>query len=323
MPNHRSGDKRVGSTADDPTFSHLSNELQAGAGITLTPVTVGSDKKIEIAAAAGTDRLVEVSANDTTPDGLNNKLVAGTNITLTEQNDGGNETLKIDAASGGPANIADSSGVRSLEGNSLANNDAPGTDATALGDTTTATGDGSLAIGSETKTLLAASQSFVSGKKAVARKLTEQTYGAGSLWSILPGTGQHRRVLLTTEGVGATVLQIGDTGSDEIDIVDTENSHTNIVYGLFVKAAAFDVAGGHSASWNFTALVERLGGTVNLFGGPSFSPTVNDGGANSPSWSIDLSLPGVNIVRFTGNDGGTGGTIKWLAHVEIVEITSS
>jgi len=190
---------------------------------------------------------------------------------------------------------------------------ASGINSVAIGDGATATADSSLALGARSSAQ--ANNSVAIGEYSIARHQGAIMQSAGRF--VISGDAQVGNYLLkgaTTSNLPRQLYLDGPSGTTPLIIPD----NSTWTFKITVTAHRTDANDGHAGFYIKGVIYRRSGPeTTGLQG----RPVVEIISQSNPSWTINTTADNVNGCLAITVLGETGKTIRWLAHIETVEIT--
>lgn len=160
---------------------------------------------------------------------------------------------------------------------------------------------------------------IVSGLGAKVDKYGQMAHASGQLSNF--GDAQRSNFVLrssTTDATPTTLFLDGTGGSKKMTLA----SNTSWTFrGLVVGRRD----NGDTASWSFTGGIHNNGGTTALIAAVTATLIATDAGA-SATWgvagSISVTADNTNDALNVGVTGTGGNNIRWVCHVDTVEVTS-
>lgn len=190
---------------------------------------------------------------------------------------------------------------------------ASGVNSVAIGNGATSTAQGSLAIG--VGSTATSTNSIAIGEHSVSRHLGAQMRAAGRF--VVNGDAQVGSYILkavTTTNLTRQLYLDGPSGTSPLIIPD----NSTWTFKITVTAHRTDLNDGR-AGYFIKGIIYRGAGpeTTRIQG----STTVEIISQSNPSWTINTTADSVNGCLAISVAGESGKTIRWLAHIETVEIT--
>lgn len=297
------------STTSDPDLQSLANLNTTGILVRSAPGTIVTR------VIAGTPGQIQVANGD----GISTSPTVG--LTNTGVNVGTYPKVTVDAqgrvTAGSPLSAADMpTDYLNLYSENYTNGgiaDATGANSVALGDGATATADDSLALGARASAQ--AANSIAIGEYSVSRHQGALMQAAGRF--VISGDAQIGNYLLkgaTTSNIPRQLYLDGPTGTTPL-IIPNNSTWT---YKITVTAHRTDATDGHAGFFIKGVIYRKSGPGTTSFQG---NPVVEIISQSNPVWSINTTADNVNGCLALTVTGETGKTIRWLAHIETVEIT--
>ena len=76
-----------------------------------------------------------------------------------------------------------------------------------------------------------------------------------------------------------------------------------------------------SAAWNVFGCIDNESGTVALVGAVQYGTSIEDTSITPADFDVAFSAENSSLtLKVTGGDG-LGGTVRWVAHTKIVQVT--
>ena len=149
------------------------------------------------------------------------------------------------------------------------------------------------------------------GLDAVARLYGQHAAAAGGFAAA--GDAQRADYVLRTVTTNATSTELFlDGSSARLTLID----NTTLYFEVRVAARRTDVH-GESAAYHFRGCIDRNDGTVALVGSVAKTVVAED----SAAWDVDVTADDTNKALRITVTGEAGKTIRWVAHVETVEVS--
>lgn len=297
------------STTSDPDLQSLANLNTTGVLVRSAPGTIVTR------VIAGTPGQIQVFDGD----GVATSPTVG--LTNTGVNAGTYPKVTVDAqgrvTAGSPLSAADiPADYLNLYNENFTTGgvaDATGANSVAIGDAATAMAENSLALGARSSAQ--ATNSIAIGEYSVARHQGAIMHAAGRF--VVSGDAQIGNYLLkgaTTSNIPRQLYLDGPAGTTPLIIPD----NSTWTYKITVTAHRTDANDGHAGFFIKGVIYRRSGPGTTVFQG---YPVVEIISQSNPSWSINTTADNVNGCLALTVTGETGKTIRWLAHIETVEIT--
>lgn len=160
------------------------------------------------------------------------------------------------------------------------------------------------------------SYSVAGGNSAIASLYGEHTQ-AGGYFSTY-GDAQTSILVArntTTNGLGGTSLKL-DGSSERLTIP------ASTAWQAQISIVARHAATGDCASWTYTCLITRDGSNNTAIpGNISNSPVQTDYSGVGNAWTVAITADDTNEALQIGVTGETAKTIKWVARVELTEVS--
>jgi len=297
-------------TLTDPDLQAITNLNTTGIMVRTGPGAIATR------SLAGTPGQIQIS----TADGI----LSGPTIALTNTGINVGTYTKITVDAQGRVTAGDSLSVTDIPTNLLnlykenfttggvAN--ATGANSVAIGDGATASGTDSLSLGARSSAQ--APNSTAIGEYSIARQQGAVMMAAGRF--VVSGDAQIGNYLLkgaTTSNIPRQLYLDGPSGTTPLIIPD----NSTWTYKITITAHRSDVSDGHAGYFIKGVIYRQSGaGTTTMQG----SAQIEIISRSNPSWSINTSADNVNGCLAITVTGETGKTIRWLAHVETVELTA-
>lgn len=283
------------STVADPDLQALANlnttgvMVRTGSGTVATRVIAGTAGQIQVSNGDGLATNPSIALTNT-------GVAPGTYQKLTVDAQGRVTAGTTLTAADLPANLT----------NLYNENYTDGAVSTATGANAVAMGNGAVAQ---------ANSSVAIGEQSVARHQGAIMMAAGRF--VVSGDAQTGNYLLkgaTTTNIPRQLYLDGPSGTSPLIIPD----NSTWTFKITVTAHRTDVNNGHSGYFIKGVIYRQSGpGTTALQG----STSIEIFSQSDPSWSINTVADNVNGSLAITVTGESGKTIRWLAHVETVEIT--
>lgn len=179
-----------------------------------------------------------------------------------------------------------------------------------------AQGDNSVAIGPGTLTDPAATNGIALGSQSLARHIGSQVFANGRFGST--GDAQVGHYLLRTHTVNDAFTDAfldGTGGSARLVLPD----NATWTFKITITAHRTDAAGGHAGYKVEGVIFRDSGAATTAFQG---SPVKTVLAESDPQWDINITADTTNGSLRIQVQGQSGKTIRWLAHVETLEVTN-
>jgi hypothetical protein len=176
---------------------------------------------------------------------------------------------------------------------------ATGTNAVAIGSSSTATAEDGFAVGDGTDARIVGMKAFANGQ-----------------FSTTPGSAQHGIYVLRNETTDNTLTELFINGTSEKIVMPNNSVFT---FDILVAARRTDATGG-GAAYRFVGVARKdaTAGSITFIGTPSKTVI----GETNAAWDAAVSVDTVNgafRVRVTGENAKT---IRWVATVTTTEVTN-
>ena len=177
----------------------------------------------------------------------------------------------------------------------------------ASGEGNTLGGIRSAALGARCTGLTTADVCLIHGHYALARWYAAHAHGAGRFGAL----GDAQGVWM--------VLRVATDGSDDSfhtmtspDTLDTENDKT---YAVFAYIVGCTVDGVKGACYARQGLFKNAGGVLTLVGESEIGTDIE----SDATWDVQFAVTSPNILLQVKDDN-EGATVRWVAHVHLVEV---
>lgn len=190
---------------------------------------------------------------------------------------------------------------------------ATGTNAVAIGEGASAQAAASVAIGYGASSQ--AVNSIALGEQSISRHLGALMHSNGRF--LISGdaqTGNYILKAVTTSNVSRQMYLDGPSGSAPLQIPD----NSTWTFKITVTAHRSDVGDGHAGFYIKGVIYRQSGPGTTMLQGFTNLEIIS---RSNPQWTINTSADNVNGSLAIIVTGEIGKTIRWLAHVETVEIT--